>query len=650
MEWKFKELTDSDTKVDPSHLEFFRSEALEDAVSALIREDIQNRLDANKGKPSPLQVRYNLSGKEEALGVTQSQRWLVGLEPHLNAPKTLEELGVDRPFCLDQPMPYLVIEGFNETGLKGDPCETKDPVEKAERNDFYWFIRNVGRTGKKAGDRGRWGLGKIVYPASSSIRSFFCYSVREGDFRPALIGRSVLAIHAINGPEYVSEGYFAKFEDEKPDFAIPEENVREIAQFIQDFNIQRTPAQPGISLVIPFPEESITVGSLVQGIIKSYFWEILRGTLEVEVTCGDKKTVIKQDSINDVVMSWAGLEDKEKKVTQRRMEFCRKADRMKLGCDCYFELSAPKAYGSPRMQELFKSEEAYQKACACYRDGKIVALELGVSVAKTKLNEPEMGSFLVYLQKDDELDCADETFIRDGLTIIGERYIREAGVRALVLAEHEPLNEFLGDAENPAHTKWLPTTKHFHGKYSPGKALLEYIQRAAMRLSTALGKIENELLEDLLDNIFGIPTDHDSKAQDKNPVAKRGRKKPGKIGPKPRSRYLETSRLKDGFRVFPAGDATGTPARVIIKMAYEAEDVGNPFTLYHPADFNLMDEEGSIVTDLAGCKEVRRTPNMIEVEVEDKNFSIGILGFDSNRDLKIDITPFVDKQNAEVAE
>lgn len=647
MEWKFKELTDSDTKVDPSHLEFFRSEALDDAVSALIREDIQNRLDAKQKKSSSVKVCYRLSAKGESLDRERAYKWTVGLEPHLNAPKTREELGVECPFRLDRIMPYLVIEGFNTTGLKGDPLETKDPVENSDRNDFYWFIRNVGRTGKKVGDRGRWGLGKIVYPASSEIRSFFCYSVREGDFRPTLIGRSVLAIHAINGPEYVSEGYFAKFKTEDPEFAVPEESDQEIEQFVQDFNIQRTTSEAGVSLVIPFPEKSITHASLIQGIIKSYFWEILRGALEVDVSYGDKLTVIKQDTVNDVVMSWAGLDDNEKKVTQRRMEFCRKADRLKLGNDSYFELSVPKSYGSPRMQDLFESEEVYQKARECYRDGEILALELRVFVAKKKTVTPEEGSFLVYLQKDSDLDCADETFIRDGLTIIGEKYIREAGVRALVLAEHAPLNEFLGDAENPAHTKWLSTTKHFQGKYSPGKAMLEYIQRAAMRLSNSLGKVENELLEDVLDEFFGIPTENDSKAQEKNPTKKRGRKKPGKIIPRPRARYLETSALRNGFRVFPATDATGTPDRVVIKMAYEAEDVGNPFNLYHPADFDLTEESGDVVVELAGCRELRRAPNMIEIEIEDKIFSIVVIGFDLNRDLQTQIKPFVDQQSVE---
>lgn len=651
MEWNFKELTNSDTKVDPSHLEFFRSRALHDSVNALVREDIQNRLDANKGNSEPLRVRYYLSAKDKALKVKQTAKWLNGLEPHLNAPKTLEELGVNQVFNLEQSMPYLLIEGFNTTGLKGDPLETKDPTEDANRNDFYWFIRNVGRNGKKAGDRGRWGLGKIVYPASSNIRSFFCYSVREGDFKQALIGRSVLAIHAINGPEYVSEGYFAEFKDENPEFAIPQENRGQIDQFVQDFKIMRTPDQPGVSLVIPFPEKSITYGSLVQSVIKSYFWEILRGTMEVEIAQGDQKTVISEHSINDVVMSWAGLEEKEREITQRRLEFCRKSDRMKLAnAECYFELSAPKSYGNPRMQDLFKGgEEAYRSARDSYRAGEIVALELCVSFKEKKTGTKKEGSFLLYLQKDEELDQPDETFIRDGLTIINEGYIREAGVRALVLAEHEPLNEFLGDAENPAHTEWLSSTKHFHGKYFPGRVLLEYVQRSALRMANVLGKVENELLEDLLDDIFGIPTEHDSKALETSPTNKRGRKKQGIKKPKSRPRYLETHPLKNGFTVSKATNATGTPDRVVIQMAYEAEGVGNPFspTHYHPSDFNLKDDKDELVVETDGCKILRLKPNLLELAIDKEEFSISIVGFDPKRDLRIDARPFVDKSSEE---
>ena len=91
MEWRFDAITPQTTKVDPAHLEFFRSEALEDTVSALVREDIQNRLDAKlTGNVDPVKVRYFLSDASNHLPADLAARWLRGLEPHLNSPRSLE--------------------------------------------------------------------------------------------------------------------------------------------------------------------------------------------------------------------------------------------------------------------------------------------------------------------------------------------------------------------------------------------------------------------------------------------------------------------------------------------------------------------------------------------------------------------------------
>jgi hypothetical protein len=644
MEWKFDLITPQTTKVDPAHLEFFRSEALEDAVSALVREDIQNRLDAKtKGSTAPVRVRYYLSGRSSRLEAWDSQKWLAALNPHLNAPKCLEELG-SGPIDLGKPMPYLVIEDFNTTGLQGDPMETSDPEESADRNDFYWFVRNVGRTGKKAGDRGRWGLGKIVYPAASSIRSFYCYSVRQEDLRPALIGRSVLAIHAINGSEYHSEGYYALFPDPQyPYFAAPQEDEAAIREFVTAFNVSRTPTDSGLSLVIPFPDDSITLDSLVRTLIHHYFWEILRGTLEVEVADDHKTVSISQATIDDIVMSWPGLAEVDRRVTQHRLEFCRRADRMKLtDPDGYFELSKPGSYGNVRLADQFKSTHHLERAKRRFRDGAVAAAEFVVSVKKkTDVSERD-ASFLVYLQKDGDLDRADETFIRDGLTIIGESRIREPGIRALVLAEDPTIAEFLGDAENPAHTKWLSTTKHFRGKYSPGNVLLDYIKLSALRLANLLGKVENELLEDLLDDVFGIPDDEQGKASQKTPTGKPGKKKPPTGGVR-RKRYLETSRLdaEAGFSVRLSTEATQRPDRIVIRVSYESEH-GDPFKLYHPADFDFTDASTSIKIETENTQIVKTGANRIECEPDSDAFSIRVTGFDRNRDLRLDVRPEMD--------
>ena len=652
MEWKFDAITPQTTKVDPKHIEFFQSEALDDVTAALIREDIQNRLDARaKNAKGPVLVRYFLSGEEGALNADKARAWFEGLDPHLNSKKSLEELK-SKPICLERPMPFLTIEDFNTTGLKGDPLATKDPEDIKERNDFYWFIRNVGRTQKKAGDRGRWGLGKIVYPAASAIRSFFCYSVREDDCKEALIGRSVLQIHSIEGEEYQSEGYYGEFPDSQyPYFAAPSEDKKLIREFVECFNITRTSDQPGLSLVIPFPDSTIEIKRLIVDIIKHYFWEIQKGTIEIEVSNNKgEKTRIAKDTIHDIASSWPGLDEDEKVIIQRRIEFCRKVDRQDLReSDIYFELKKPSAYTNPSMVDLFESEDAFGRASQLFQNGDIVALELPVVVEKISDGKSQTASFWVYLQRDDEIDKPDESVIRDGLTIIGEKSIQLPSIRAFVLAEDFVLTEFLGDAENPAHTRWLPSTNHFKGKYAKGPALLDYVKKSANRLANCLARIENQRLPHLLDHIFGI-VNEDGRAEEKKPKGK-GKKTPQPIKPPKHKRQFAIEQLeqKRGFKVMPTSEADKTPASLRIRMAYEVMQ-GNAFSYYHPSDFDLSNQAAGMRIAYKHCHPVSCRNNEIEVVIENPEFAVEVTGFDANRDLRVDVKPDYQNNSAGGAE
>lgn len=653
MEWKFKEIKPSDTKVDPSHLEFFRDKALDEIVSALVREDIQNRLDARLNNKNPVRIRYHLSG--DTLQADPA-KWFIGLDEHLNAKNSLVELKVNKPFDLLKKVPYLTIECFNTTGLRGDPLQSSDPENetKQNRNDFYWFIRNVGRTGKKGNDRGRWGLGKIVYPAASMIRSFFCYSIKE-DRTSLFIGRSVLAIHRIEKNEYVSEGYYACFNDqsEDPYYAVPEQHQKQIDPFIKSFNVKRNPDESGTSLVIPYPHSSITKENLVLWILKSYFLEILRGTLEVSVSEGLLPSCdLNKDTISNIVGSWSGLTKEDKVNMQQRLLFCRKAEKLNMRGDNppYFYLSPPSSYGTPNIEQLF-TEGDLERATKLYRDGEVLGFEIQINITKecspadASLNKQETGSFFVFLQKDPDLTIPDETFIRDGLTIINEHYIKENGVRALTLAEHKPVNIFLGDAENPAHTSWDSKTKHFN--YVKGKATLSYIQTIALKLSKLLGKVENVTMDDLLVDFFSVPDETSDIGHGKR---RRGKKKPvPEIPPLERRRYCETSKIAgnfSGFKVFPASNATSIPDQIEINMAYEIEGVDDPFKYYHPADFNISgDSNMSIVTENCSIRESNY--NHITIDSIQQNYTISVVGFDPKRDLKVNVKPVL-KQVSEI--
>lgn len=144
MKWSFRQIGSREVKQNPEYLEFFKSDALRSATDALVREDIQNRLDAHDKSEKPVEVHYSFIEN----GVRFGDKWFKNIQPHLNANETKEIIG-NNGFSDEAQVPHLVIEDFNTTGLKGDYLTHRDPPKEQEpRNDFYWFIRNVGRSGK----------------------------------------------------------------------------------------------------------------------------------------------------------------------------------------------------------------------------------------------------------------------------------------------------------------------------------------------------------------------------------------------------------------------------------------------------------------------------------------------------------------------
>lgn len=635
MEWKFE--PPNNTKDDPSHLSYFDDEALDDAASALIREDIQNRLDAKSPTSTDaVCIRYMIP--KSPLPGKIASRWFGGLAGHVNAPLVQEKIGTFQ-FDETKPLPFCVIECFNTTGLVGNTEQKLDPDPEEEPQHFFWFLRNVGRSRKK-GTRGKWGLGKIVYPASSKIRSFFSYSVEQNNNQNSLMGRSVLAIHKIPGEpaEYVSEGYGGQFLNQGTNehWASPCNDAGELKQFRDDFRLERTPQDPGLSIVLPYPKEDISYESVFNALINQFFWEFLRGTLECIIDDGEgRTTLLDKDSIMNEIQAWPHFNDDDKSELRDRLLFCKKADDLspKRTPDLYYCLSKPNSYTKPDIKSLFPDEQSFEEAKRKFTNNDLIAFECPVEIGFKKTGDKRETSFLVYLQQSEDVSICDEMYIRDGLTIVGEKSMKTKGIRSLVLAEDPTISEFLGDSENPAHTKWLESTEHFKGKYKPGRAVLNYVKQSAARLANSLGQIENEDLTSLLEDVFGIdePEDGDKKKATK----KRGKKKKPPIPKKiitPRPKYISTSALlrERGFKIIPAPDATDTPDEVMIVAAFDTEH-GSPLVNYHPADFNFTD--GALSMTCKGCAITDAEYNEVTLKITDEDFSFSVSGFPTNRDI-----------------
>jgi len=199
--WHFNRVKAGDKIREPIHGEFFATEAIARPGEALIREGIQNSLDA--GQPdSPVTVRILLSGETQAAAQRDMNPFMEGLWPHLQA----EGNGLlDAPSPQD-PCPFLVFEDFGTTGLTGDTSQWQ-PLPGVI-NNFFNFHRADGRSDRGEHERGRWGVGKQVFTRSSRIRTFFTLTVRTDDHRRILMGQAALRSHFFDGVYHSPGGWF----------------------------------------------------------------------------------------------------------------------------------------------------------------------------------------------------------------------------------------------------------------------------------------------------------------------------------------------------------------------------------------------------------------------------------------------------------
>ncbi len=633
--WRFKELTPGDTRINATHLEFFRDEALANPADAFVREDIQNRLDARHPSQRSVRVVYRFRIGSGAVPADRAARWLAGLAPHLEAPATREELD-ESPDTLAA-IPFLLAEDYRTTGLDGDPHRTSDPEDRTIPNDFYWFVRNVGRSGKHGSDRGRWGLGKIVYPAASAIRSFFALTVRRSDQRRLLVGRSVLAVHRVDGADYDSEGYFGQFDSvDFPSFCTPVESSETHDAFAQDFGLQRSTDEPGLSIVVPFPLEDINAPAVAESVILHYFDEILRDRLEIVVEDDSGFRVhLHAPTFEDAVAGLPGATPARRNELLARLRFARDARRVDPDGPSSFALTratAPKWQG---IDEMFATPEAAQAARAAYRDGALLRFDVPVAVRRNRSTATAIGQLTVFVQRNEDSNATNEIFIRDGLTISGLRVLREPGVTALTLIEDDALSTLLGDAENPAHTTWVQSTKHFRGKYQLGPTILSFVRHAATQLSGFLGRSEDSLDEDLLQHLFSLPLDDGHKLP--RPKVRPGGSPPGPppdIAPS-RPRAFAVTSVESGFSLRATGLVQPPPEAIVIRAAYESLR-GNPFKQHHPADFDFSANDSGLRYDGEGVELRMEQPNRMRVRLTDPAFHLTVTGFDPHRDLVVD--------------
>lgn len=609
--WEFNELKTTEPERDPHETEFFRHTI---SAEAIVREAIQNSLDARNGQEC-VKIRFAFGNIKKS----DIKYCLDKLEPHIEAcnlmPKEYKKLS---------DIPIFIIEDFGTTGLNGETGENGRPQSRSNFYSFWWC---EGKSSKSGIEGGRWGLGKTTFHLASKLRVFWGLTIRHNDPRKLLMGKALLKTHRIDKKVYSYYGYF-KDKNNKP---IDKE--QDIQDFYRKFQISRR-TESGLSIVIPMPDEEITYSAVIQSIIIHYFYAIMEGMLKVEVEKNNNKITLNKNNIieNARKQDWTNSSWEDINVLEM-LGFIKDAeniDPIKLilkDCD--------------KLTITEDSFDDFSKIKELFNEGKLLSFRIPIKIRKS--NTQDNSHFDVYVKKVPQLKRSEEIYIRSGITIPEEtKKMSSRSVRGIFVAQDKAIAEFLGDCENPAHTKWNERTEGFKDKYSDAVKILRFIKNSMARIVSILDQPPQEIQKDLIKNIFSVPIENQNE-EDKEEDEEKGNKKTdkgnksriGRVPPKniiKQPPLFKVTKSKGGFKISLNDDKALLPIKLKIRVAYDIRK-GNPFRNYSLFDFDLT----KLTVESTGCSIDNIFNNEMEIKVKAQDFSMEINGFDLNRDLVIDI-------------
>jgi hypothetical protein len=608
MQWYFRDISDDPSEKELTQQDQFNNDEVA-LAEALVRESIQNSTDARAEPNVHVQVRFSIAQPSPEKHQLIFRDIIAGLAPHLAA------CNFAMPDPREAPR-LLVIEDFGTTGLTGS-------VEEKDNKQFSGFWRRFGRSNKEGAKGGRWGLGKLVFPSASAVRTVIGLTRQIGDDREWVMGQSVLRNHSINGTENDSVGFWCRSDRKKK--GLPTDD-QELCRKLRDAAQLSRRDQPGLSLIIPFVLPDITKELILAAAIRNYYFPILTERLTVFV-----------DDIEVSARTFDGIAASlpEGAVSPSLLDFVRQMQK----CDD----ASPSLVISAEWQGAHISGELLGAETATalrdkFRSGELLFVRAPLAISDRNGNDYST-SVDLFIKKTQPGEKGQTLVVRGAITVPTEgRRSNFLDSHAALIATDEPISRLLGDAENPAHTQWNERAEKLRGGWRRGSTVLRRVRAALPELHELITeRIERDDPLALID-FFSIPRADRSGATAKPTVGRPTDLPPGK--PKP----FRIQKRKGGFAILPevVMDDYQFPLTIRVRCAYDVLS-GNPFKRFSDLDFDLFKaHQGtervadalSIVKANADCWPSE--PNQFDIRVHNSNFSVEVVGFDRNRDLVIE--------------
>ena len=649
-EWFFRKKSKGEVERDPGWDEYFTSNRSTD--ESLVREAIQNSLDAHAKvddlweKQQPARVRFFYSGTTKALAKDAYAKYLVGAAEHYAAEDC--KIGV----LPDGDCPYVAIEDFNTTGLTGHPDWDYTNIKK--KPPYYRFFWSENQSEKGEGTRGKWGIGKVVFPIASRLRSFFAYSIRNEEPRELLCGKALLSYHTVNGQRYSADGWWGL---QNKGEGVPETDAAVLSAFKADFNLQRT-NEPGLSVVVPFVK-ALDWDSLKLVLVENYMVSFVRGELQVELENGDgDKAVFDAEHLNDIEAFLVALVARDPSARMQLEAF--RMVRESAAAPVEFRLQLYDGERPEWQPKMFPAD-----TLEAMRDeldkpdvdglGKPITVVVPMRLAKKEGKHDKLGEFKVVMRRSSAFTCR-PWFYREGLFINRVKPNAVANFIAVVLVDGA-VSDMLNQAEPPSHSEWRVNTGNFAQIYKYPTEHIEYIVRSVLRIVSQVDDTEKGLDYNALKSIFFVSREQALASARRGKGAGAGNGTGGAKDPPPEKGGATGDDEQPDFDAFEAKPKPyvlyptkdGTDSGVTIKVNEKAfkpfelkvsffyETLSgkvkfdeNDFSFLRKGSLSVSWEPGDVAVEFPAANRLR-----VRVTEAQKDFKLTVRGFDANRDLRV---------------
>jgi hypothetical protein len=197
----------------------------------------------------------------------------------------------------------------------------------------------------------------------------------------------------------------------------------------------------------------------------------------------------------------------------------------------------------------------------------------------------------------------------------------------------------LRDSENPAHDKWRKSADKLKRNYKNAGEVIDFIKISFQAIIKRLSGTENTKDFNTLASLFPDLNDEgapkNQKRSSKSP--KKSQNLPLPFKPlKTKKRRYTLHCIEGGFTI--SGTEHLSPKNlgsiINIKMAYDI-DIGNPFKKWVIDDFDV--KKMILIYDESSLNITKQEGNILVVEILQLPLKLQVKGFDTNRDVIVDV-------------